>query len=190
MHLIYEYLFPAMWIGYLVYWWAVSRNVKTTERQEALLSRLERLVLMVLAFALLWFPRVPIPFLNDRFIPSGDWCFWAGAAVSVCGFLFSLWGRVHLGKNWSQAVTLKEDHEMITSGPYAWVRHPIYTGLLLAFAGTALARGEWRGILAVALVFIGLWRKLRLEEKWLQAQFGEPYRTYSRRVSALVPFVF
>jgi len=91
--------------------------------------------------------------------------------------------------NWSQAVTLKEDHELITSGPYALVRHPIYTGLLIAFAGSAIARGEWRGLLAVALVFVALWRKLKLEERWMRSHFGEAYETYSRRVSALLPYV-
>jgi len=84
---------------------------------------------------------------------------------------------------------VKEDHELITSGPYGWVRHPIYTGLLLAIVGCALARGEWRGLLAVALVFGALWHKLKLEEKWMREQFGETYVVYSRRVAALVPHI-
>jgi protein-S-isoprenylcysteine O-methyltransferase Ste14 len=82
---------------------------------------------------------------------------------------------------------VKEGHELITSGPYALVRHPIYTGLLMALAGTAIAQGEWRGLLAAALVFGALWRKLRLEEKWMRSRFGESYEAYSRRVAALVP---
>ena len=86
-------------------------------------------------------------------------------------------------------MTIKEGHELITSGPYAIVRHPIYTGLLLAFVGSAMARGEWRGVLAVALVLWALWRKLRLEERWMREQFGEAYQEYCRRVSALIPFV-
>jgi len=130
-----------------------------------------------------------LPLLNERFLPDGAWRFWSGAAVTAGGLLFAVWARRHLGKNWSQAVMLKEGHELITSGPYALVRHPIYTGLLLAFVGCAVARGEWRGLLAVALVFVALWRKLRLEEKWMRAQFGESYEAYSRRVAALVPHV-
>ena len=189
MPLIREYLFPALWVGYLVYWWAVSRSVKATERSEPVPSRLERLVLIVCAVALLSLPRVPLPLLNQRFLPPSPWCFWSGAAVTASGLLLSVWARHHLGKNWSQAVTLKEGHELITSGPYALVRHPIYTGLLTAFVGSALARGEWRGLLAVALVFAALWRKLRLEEKWMRSQFGEAYEAYSRRVRALVPYV-
>ena len=84
---------------------------------------------------------------------------------------------------------MKEGHELIRSGPYALVRHPIYAGLLMAFVGTALARGEWRGLIAVALVFVALWRKLRLEEKWMRAQFGDSYEAYSRQVAALVPHI-
>jgi protein-S-isoprenylcysteine O-methyltransferase Ste14 len=189
MPLVQNYLFPAMWLSFLAYWWAISRNVKETERRESAPSRIARLVLIVGAAALLWLPRVPLPWLNQRFLPHGAWCFWSGAAVTAVGLLFAVWARRHLGKNWSQAVTVKEGHELTTSGPYALVRHPIYTGLLLAFVGCAVARGEWRGLLAVALVFVALWRKLRLEEKWMRAQFGESYEAYSRRVAALVPHV-
>lgn len=178
-----------MWISYSVYWWAISKNVKETERRESAPSRLARLLLIACAFALLWLPSVPPTLLNERFLPSGSWCFWVGAAVTAGGLLFSVWARRHLGKNWSQAVTIKEGHELITSGPYALVRHPIYTGLLLAFVGCAVARGEWRGLLAVVLVFGALWHKLRLEEKWMRAQFGESYEAYSRQVAALVPFI-
>ena len=148
----------------------MSSNVKETERRESVPSRLIRLILMVFAVALLCLPRVPLRLLGERFLPLASWCFWSGAVVTAGGMLFSVWARRHLGKNWSQAVTVKEGHELITSGPYALVRHPIYTGLLLAFVGCAVARGEWRGLLAVALVFGALWRKLRLEEKWMRVQ--------------------
>ena len=86
-------------------------------------------------------------------------------------------------------MTIKQDHELVTSGPYALVRHPIYAGLMLAFAGSAIARAEWRGILAVAIALWALWRKLRLEEQWMRERFGEAYQKYSSRVAALVPFV-
>lgn len=189
MRFIHSYLFAAMWLGYMAYWWAMSTDVKATERSESAASRLARLVSMVCAAALLLLPSVPLPFLHERFLPLGGVWFWSGAAITAGGLLFSIWARRHLGRNWSQAVTLKEGHELITSGPYAVVRHPIYTGLLLGFVGSAVARGEWRGLIAVALVFGALWHKLRLEEKWMRAQFGEPYEAYARRVAALVPYV-
>jgi protein-S-isoprenylcysteine O-methyltransferase Ste14 len=96
---------------------------------------------------------------------------------------------VYLGTNWSGTVTIKQDHELITGGPYRFVRHPIYSGLLLAFIGTALARGEWRGVLAVALTFVAFWRKLRIEEQWMRQQFGVAYEEYARRVAALAPHI-
>lgn len=189
MRFIHSYLFAAIWLSYVAYWWAMSTNVKVTERNESAASRLARVVAMVCAVALLSLRTVPLPLLNGRFLPFGAVWFWSGAAITAGGLLFSVWARRHLGKNWSQAVTVKEGHELITSGPYALVRHPIYTGLLLGFIGSAVARGEWRGLLAVALVFGALWHKLRLEEKWMRAQFGEPYEAYSRKVAALVPYI-
>jgi len=190
MPLVYEYLFPVLWLAFSVYWRAMAVNVKAAERREALPSRLARLAAFVCAGALLWLPSVPLPWLGGRFLPSGVLFFWVGAAVAAGGLLFAVWARRHLGNNWSQAVTVKEHHELITSGPYALVRHPIYTGLLLGIIGSAMARGEWRGLIAVALVFTILWRKLRLEEKWMREQFGEPYEAYSRKVTALVPHFF
>lgn len=189
MSLIHSYLFLALWFSYFAYWWAMSKNVKETERHEPAASRMGRLILLVCAAALLLLPRVAPFFLNVRFLPLAEWCFWVGVAMTTAGLLFSAWGRRHLGSNWSQSVTIKQDHELITSGPYALVRHPIYTGLLLGFLGSAVARGEWRGLLAVALVFGTLWQKLKREEKWMRAEFGEPYEAYSRRVAALVPYI-
>lgn len=189
MLLLHKYLFPAMWLSYVTYWWAKSTNVKAAERHEPASSRIVRLILMACAVALLWASSVPLPLLNERFLPPGAWCFWIGAAVAGGGLLFSVWARRHLGKNWSQAVAVKEGHELITSGPYALVRHPIYTGLLLGLLGSAVAGGEWRGLLAVALVFGALWNKLKLEERWMREHFGESYAAYSRRVAALVPYI-
>lgn len=187
MSFAHDYLFPIMWLIYTAYWWFMSKNVKETQRRESGISGLIRLIALMIAVALLWLPRVPFALLNERFLPSGEWYFWAGAALTAAGLLFSVWGRRHLGTNWSQAVTVKVDHELITTGPYSLVRHPIYTGLLLGFLGCAVARGEWRGLLAVALVFCVLWYKLKLEEQLMRAQFGLSYEAYSRRVSALLP---
>ena len=115
------------------------------------------------------------------------WCFSLGATLTAAGLLLSIWARHHLGKNWSQAVTVKHDHEFIVTGPYSIVRHPIYSGLLLDFIGSALARAEF--LFAVVLVFVALWRKLKLEEKWMHAQFGDSYEAYSQQVAALVPHI-
>ncbi|HEY7640477.1 MAG TPA: isoprenylcysteine carboxylmethyltransferase family protein [Steroidobacteraceae bacterium] len=185
----YRYLFPALWLGWMGYWWAASFNVKTAARHETLPSRLAHIVPLMLAFLLLFPERSLIPALGQRFMPYFAAAFWVGAALTLAGLLFTVWARVHIGRNWSGTVTVKHDHDLITSGPYRYVRHPIYSGLVLAFVGSALARGEWRGVVALALVVGSFWRKLRLEERWMREQFGSAYEEYSRRVAALIPFV-
>ncbi len=189
MAIVYDYLLFLMWGAYLVYWSAKSTNVKETERKESMPSRLLRFASMVTAVVLLGFRSIPLGALDERFLTTGVARFWIGTGLTLLGLLFSVWARNHLGNNWSQVVAIKEGHQLIISGPYAIVRHPIYSGLLLAFVGSAVALGQWRGLLAVALVFAVLWYKLRLEEKWMRVQFGDSYDSYCRRVKALVPYV-
>ncbi|MGA9180956.1 MAG: isoprenylcysteine carboxylmethyltransferase family protein, partial [Candidatus Acidiferrales bacterium] len=122
--------------------------------------------------------------------PGGIWPFWIGAAVTVAGLLFAVWARQHLASNWSSSVTIKQGHELITSGPYAVARHPIYTGILVGFLGTAIALSQVRGFIGFVIVFFALWSKLRLEEKWMRTQFGETYATYAQRTAAVVPYIF
>jgi len=185
----YEGFFPAVWIAYLVYWRIAALKVKTTERRESLPSRATRSAAILIAIALMSLPDIPIPWLYRHFLPEGLACFWIGAAITVGGLLFAIWARVHIGQNWSSAVTIKQNHELITTGPYALVRHPIYTGLLLAFLGTAIALTQYRGLLAFVLVFLSFWYKLRLEEKWMRTQFGATYTAYARHTAALVPYL-
>ena len=133
---------------------------------------------------------VLLPWLYRQLWPSGIWPFWIGAAVTVVGLLFAVWARQHLGSNWSHAVTVKQGHELITTGPYALVRHPIYTGILTGFLGTAIALSQVRGVIGFVLIFLVLWAKLRTEEEWMRSQFGETYATYAHQTAALVPYLF
>jgi len=185
-----SWLFPVMWLAYIVYWRMMADDVKGDERREQGGSRLLRLLLMIVVLVLLGVQRIQLGVLDRRFLADSMRWYWIGAVVTACGLLFSICGRHALGRNWSRAVTIKQDHELITRGPYKLVRHPIYTGLLTALLGSALALGEWRGLVAVALAFVILLRKLRLEEQWMRTQFGEPYEQYSARVRALVPYIF
>ncbi|HEY9023043.1 MAG TPA: isoprenylcysteine carboxylmethyltransferase family protein [Burkholderiaceae bacterium] len=186
---LHRALFPAMWFGWAGYWWLSSHDVKATARRESVLSRWLHFGPLMIAMLLLWQQHLPTSWLTRRFLPPGELAFRAGAAVTAASLLFTVWARRHLGRNWSAAVTLKQGHELVTTGPYAFVRHPIYTGLLFAFAGSALAVGEWRGVLALAIALASLWRKLRLEERWMRERFGPAYDDYARRVKALIPFI-
>jgi len=188
MPLVYRFLFPGMWLLWAVYWLLASRHAKPSERREPIASRLLHVLPLLLAAWLLWGDRVPVSFLNERFLPGATWAFWFAAVLTAVGLLFTVWARVYIGRNWSGVVTIKQGHELIDTGPYAVVRHPIYTGLLIAFIGSAVARGEWRGVLAVLIAWAALWRKLRLEERWMIERFGEKYVAYRGRVPALVPW--
>jgi protein-S-isoprenylcysteine O-methyltransferase Ste14 len=178
-----------MWVAWLALWMAMARGVKAPAQSESRSSRLAHVVPLLIAGYLLAAPRTPISLLNERFAPLALWPNMLGLALTFAGLGFSVWARLLLAGNWSGAVQVKHDHELIVDGPYRWVRHPIYTGLLVAFVGTALAIGEWRAVLAVAIAAAAFSRKLRLEEAVMRRQFGDAYGDYAARVSALIPFV-
>jgi protein-S-isoprenylcysteine O-methyltransferase Ste14 len=187
----YESLFRSMWAAWGLYWLVSSFGNKSTSRRETTLDRLAHLGPLLVGFVLIASRQLPFAILYERFLPGQYWqlSFWFGAAIAGSGFALAIWARVHLGRNWSASVTVKEQHEHITSGPYAGVRHPIYSGLLLAFFGTAVALGEWRGILAFFIVAASLWAKLVREERFMSEHFGHGYDSYRQRVAALIPYV-
>jgi protein-S-isoprenylcysteine O-methyltransferase Ste14 len=186
----YNRFIACMCLMWLMYWMLASRNVKTTTRRESIYSRLSYIVPTIAGGFLVFSPNFPVS-LRGRFLPLTESGIWggSGAALVLGGLLFTIWARVHLGRNWSDVVTLKEGHDLITTGPYGLVRHPIYTGILLGFAGQAIARGEWRCVIGVLIAAWAFWRKLRIEERWMLELFGEKYRSYRQRVAALIPFV-
>jgi protein-S-isoprenylcysteine O-methyltransferase Ste14 len=187
---LYGYLISGLWITWLVYWRVSAAGVKAVRRRESAASRAAHLVPLAIAAVLLWMPTIADGgFLFQRFMPQTLVSYWTGALLLVLGLAFSVWARVYLGRNWSATVTVKEDHELIRGGPYAQVRHPIYSGLLLAFVGTAIVRAEWRGVLAVLIVLVALWRKLRLEERFMSETFGDEYWRYRERTAALIPYI-
>jgi protein-S-isoprenylcysteine O-methyltransferase Ste14 len=183
----------ALWLLWLLYWWWSSRAVKRAVRRESNASRAAHLVPLAIAAALLAWPTWPVSLggelLGRRWIDDSPVLDRAGVLLVAAGLAVSVWARAVLGGNWSATVTLKEGHEIVSEGPYRLVRHPIYTGLLLGLAGTALARGDWRGVAAFVIASAALWRKLRLEERWLTEEFGTRYLDYRRRTRALIPFV-
>src|SRR5262249_978786 len=115
---------------------------------------------------------------------------WSMAVLAVLGFLFTWWARIFLGRLWSGTVTRKEQHHLVDTGPYALVRHPIYTGIITATLATAMLRGTAFAFLGFALMTLRWCIKARLEENFLREQLGpEKYDAYARRVPMLVPFV-
>lgn len=189
MHWIYDWYFTSVWTAFLLYWRILAVHTKQSVRIEPTLSRLLRSLAFILAIALFFVPHLPVPTLCLTLLPQTRLTFWLGAAVNALGLLFAVAARHHIGRNWSGTVTLKQDHELITTGPYAFVRHPIYTGILTGFLGSAIALGQVRGLLATLLILIALWAKLRLEEQWMRQQFGHAYAAYAAHTAALIPFL-
>jgi len=176
-----------LWLAWAAVWVALARGVKSIAERAAG-SRAHYLP-MAVALVLLAAPQLPLFPLNVRFVPDAPWPAWLGLILTFAGLAFAFSARLRLAGEWSSSVTLKSDHELVDDGPYRWVRHPIYTGLLLAILGTALAVGEWRALLAVAIAGVALWRKLTREEALLGREFGEAYAAYCARTRALIPFV-
>ncbi|HTV83849.1 MAG TPA: isoprenylcysteine carboxylmethyltransferase family protein [Dyella sp.] len=184
-------LFVGVWLLWLGYWGISALGVKRAARVESMWSRFGKywLPLIVAILLLRGLPPFRSALLNERFVPELLWIVWLGFFLTVVGLGFACWARVTLGRNWSGVVQMKQDHELVVRGPYSLVRHPIYTGLLLALLGTVLAVGVWRALLALAIVALSFWRKLRLEERWMCELFGDQYRQYMSRVKALVPWL-
>lgn len=177
------------WLIWASIWIVASRNVKATERKEQPLSRLSNTLPIWLAAFLLIVPHSWLGVLSRRVLPHGFASFAIGAILVVVGLGFAIWARYHIGRNWSGVITVKEDHTLVKTGPYALVRHPIYSGLLLAILGSAIARGHIGAILAIALILYAILRRVRIEEQWMAQTFGQDYVDYAATTPALLPFI-
>jgi len=189
MGLLYGPLIGVLWAAWVIYWQLAALDAKRNARHESPLSRTIHVIPLTAAVIMLAIPEKRAGILAMQLFPRAPETYWIGVALLVLGLGFSIWARRRLGRNWSGTVTVKQDHELIRTGPYRFVRHPIYTGILLGFLGTALALGELRGLIAVALVVLAFLLKIRLEEKWMIETFGDAYRRYRAEVKSLIPFV-
>ncbi len=117
------------------------------------------------------------------------WVGWLGAILSFVGIAFAVWARYHLGKNWGMPMSVKDHPELVTTGPYRYVRHPIYTGVILSAIGTALVVGDW-WICILALMCIYFIFSALQEEKLMAAEFPNQYPEYKKRSKMLIPFIF
>jgi protein-S-isoprenylcysteine O-methyltransferase Ste14 len=176
-------LWMVLWLVWLVAW----LRTKQTQERANFASRLLYGIPVLVAFYLLFGDHIPFAWLQWRMFPRNAWVEGLAVLVTAAGIAFAIWARFYIGENWSSAVSIKVGHQLIRTGPYAWVRHPIYSGLLLAMLGTALARREPRGLFALALLWLGFWIKSRMEEGFMRKTFGEQYQEYSRKTGALIP---
>ena len=188
---LHSRVFPAfiLWLLFQVYWSASSRNSAPTKSSESRGSTVFHQVVINVAYLLLFWPA---PGLKGWFLPPGFPHLVAiGTMIEAAFILLAVWARRHLGRNWSAAVRIGEGHELVRTGPYRLLRHPIYTGILTAAFATLAVKGTGHAIIGVLMLIVGYWLKARLEESFLREQLGaEAYDAYSRKVPMLVPFLF
>jgi protein-S-isoprenylcysteine O-methyltransferase Ste14 len=177
----------APWYVAGIYWAISALRVKRTKVMEGPGDRLFHTGLMGMAFVLLFSHRLELGSLDLRFVPESAWLRVSGMFLTNIGAGIAIWARYSLGQYWSARVTLKVDHRLIRSGPYAYIRHPLYAGLLVAMAGTALVVGEWRAVIGVLLGLMELSRKAAKEEALLATEFSEDYPEYRKHAGFLTP---
>ncbi|HEX4079134.1 MAG TPA: isoprenylcysteine carboxylmethyltransferase family protein [Rhizomicrobium sp.] len=177
-----------LWILFIASWIALAAWSSKTEKRASLGTELRYRIVLILGGLIFLVPA------HGYHGPLRLWLVsraeaWICVGLIVLGFAFSAWARIHLGPLWSGTITRKADHRIIDTGPYAMVRHPIYTGILLAIFATAAAKGTVLGLIGALLITIGIWMKARAEENWLREELGaETYDAYRRKVSMLIPF--
>jgi len=175
------------WIAFGLYWLIAARRVKAARTTESPVYRLFRILLLTITFTLLFAKWTAIGFLDRSFLPQKQSVAYIGFALSLAGLAIAVWARMSLGQYWSDKIVLKVDHRLVRSGPYARMRHPIYSGVLLGVAGSALVVDQWRGVLAFVLLLTNYWVKAKREDKILAGAFAEDFAEHRRRAGFMSP---
>jgi len=183
-------LIDFLWLVFATVWLVTAPRASPAVRRESMMSGLPHRAALALCGLLLFRGTGAFILPAWRFVPDTPLTGWIGVAVALPGLALAIVARFFLGRNWSGAVTVKEQHELIRRGPYSAVRHPIYSGVLAGILGTAIVIGEVRGLIAVFFAVLGLRLKSRREEQFMEEEFGAEYRDYKRRVKALIPLVW
>jgi protein-S-isoprenylcysteine O-methyltransferase Ste14 len=187
-----NFVLAAMWMVLILYWvisaFGVKRNSKT--EMPSALSMVIRLSILIGGIVLLSSGLLNPLFdrLSTFFSHANSVLQVAGLILTAAGIAFAVWARAHLGRNWSSVPTLKEGHELVTTGPYRYVRNPIYTGVLFGMLGSALAGGLAYVLLFVLFLLLFVYR-VYAEDQLMMRQFPDAYPEYRRKTKALVPFV-
>ena len=173
-----------LWMFLYIYWEAAARRAAVTIEIESRPSRFTHVLLLNVAQLMLF---LPVYGLRARFIPNLFVFTVLGFSIQLGFLLWAVWARRILGQNWSGAIATTINQQLLQSGPYKFIRHPIYTGLLGMYLGTAFISGEIHALIGFALAVLAYWRKIRLEEQHLHDLFGAEYEEYCSTTWALIP---
>lgn len=175
-----------LWVVFSVYWSAAAKNSAAAKSSESVKSTALHQTLLNVALLLLF---IPVPGLRLRFRPDAFYFIPIGLGLQAAFILLAVWARRHLGRNWSAEVRVAQGHELVRTGPYRMVRHPIYTAMFGMFIGTAIVSGRLHALVAVAILAAAYQRKIRHEEQRMSEEFGAAYGEYKRASWALVPWL-
>jgi protein-S-isoprenylcysteine O-methyltransferase Ste14 len=181
MHAV-ELVFAIGWAAFWIYWIAAAFTMK---RGRVAWSRELRIRAAVLVLAIV---LIRLGAFKDHGLNSEPWRDGLGLFIFALGLGFAIWARLHIGRNWGTPMSQKDEPELVTSGPYHLVRHPIYSGILLAGVGTAVAL-NWTWLIAVALAAVYFVYSATVEERNLTKQFPDTYPKYKSSTKMLVPFI-
>ncbi len=176
-----------LWLVWLAGWWLGALKSARTVKRQSHGSQLRYSIFVWIGAALLFFNAVRGRIFSAALYRPTGIVAWTGVVLVALGLSYAVWARLHLGRMWSARVTLKEEHQIIKTGPYTITRHPIYTGMLLALLGTVLVRDTLGAMIGCAFIATGFVLKLRQEERLLIEHFGDDYRVYRQEVPALIP---
>jgi protein-S-isoprenylcysteine O-methyltransferase Ste14 len=178
-----------LWIALAAVWMVMWFRIKQSKRRESAVEQLQHIVPLLLGFWLLFNGAGVERWgrLNHPVLSEGPLAWLTGVVITAMGVAIAIWARMILNTNWSGVVALKTGHELIRKGPYRWIRHPIYTGILLAMIGTAIVRNHVRGWIGVAVVIATFYFKARREEQFLRQEFGAGFEEHSRHTGMFLP---
>ncbi|MGB7846645.1 MAG: isoprenylcysteine carboxylmethyltransferase family protein [Candidatus Acidiferrum sp.] len=176
-----------LWMLLAGVWLVLWFGMKKAKKLEGWGEHAQHGILVILGFWLLFGNLNNWGWLNYRMLPNVPAVWLAGLLLTAFGIGISIWARLSLGANWSGMVTLKNDHELVRKGLYRWIRHPIYTGILLGMIGSAMIKGHLRGWLGLVVVFAGFYFKARREERFLREEFGLSFDEHSRQTGMFLP---
>ena len=178
-----ELTFSIGWAAFWIYWLVAAFTMKRGRAQWSAAFRI-RIPLVIVVFIL-----VRVGAFHNHRLNTNSWRAGLGLALFAMGLAFAIWARRHIGRNWGTPMSQKQEPELVTSGPYHWVRHPIYSGILVAGIGTALAL-SWSWLVAVAIAGVYFVYSATVEERYLTKEFPDSYPGYRRSTKMLIPFIF
>lgn len=175
-----------LWLSLIFYWIVSARGNKKTKYKKTAVSGWNFRGILIIIFILLW----NIPYFSFKFFYPNTAVKIIGVLFCALGIAFAIWARHTLGKNWSSNLEIKEGHELIISGPYKLVRHPIYTGVIFALLGTFIEEASLRILILLVLIALGMYMRSKIEEGLMLKQFPEEYSGYKNKTKALIPWIF